>query len=49
MRWRSSRRRWTWPAARVVFCDAVAYDAGWVRVEEIAGRVRVRGLVFRTS
>ena len=31
------------PAARVVFCDAVAYDAGYVRVEEIAGRVRVRG------
>jgi predicted metal-dependent peptidase len=31
------------PAARVVFCDAVAYDAGYVGVEEIAGRVRVRG------
>ncbi|OKI15413.1 hypothetical protein A6A25_13950 [Saccharothrix sp. CB00851] len=31
------------PAARVVFCDAVAYDAGYVRVEDIAGRVRVRG------
>ncbi|MFE9748613.1 hypothetical protein ACFYOT_27205 [Saccharothrix saharensis] len=31
------------PAARVVFCDAVAHDAGYVRVEEIAGRVRVRG------
>jgi predicted metal-dependent peptidase len=27
----------------VVFCDAVAYDAGYLRVEEIAGRVRVRG------
>jgi len=31
------------PAARVVFCDAAAYDAGYVPVEEIAGRVRVRG------
>ncbi|NUT50963.1 MAG: hypothetical protein HOV94_27215, partial [Saccharothrix sp.] len=31
------------PAARVVFCDAVAYDAGYVPVADIAGRVRVRG------
>ncbi|MDP9793418.1 putative metal-dependent peptidase [Catenuloplanes nepalensis] len=31
------------PAARVVFCDAVAYDAGYLTVDEIAGRVRVRG------
>lgn len=31
------------PAARVVCCDAVAYDAGYLPVEEIAGRVRVRG------
>jgi predicted metal-dependent peptidase len=31
------------PAARVVFCDAAAYDAGYLAVEEIAGRVRVRG------
>ncbi|MCT2582840.1 vWA domain-containing protein [Actinophytocola gossypii] len=31
------------PAARVVFCDAVAYDAGYLPVELIAGRVRVRG------
>jgi hypothetical protein len=31
------------PAAWVVFCDAVAYDAGYLPVEEIAGRVRVRG------
>jgi predicted metal-dependent peptidase len=31
------------PAARVVFCDAAAYDAGYVPVETIAGRVRVRG------
>lgn len=30
------------PRARVVFCDA-AYDAGYLAVEEIAGRVRVRG------
>ena len=31
------------PRARVVFCDAAAYDAGYLAVEEIAGRVRVRG------
>ncbi len=31
------------PAARVVFCDAAAYDAGYLPVPEIAGRVRVRG------
>ncbi|SDG11346.1 Predicted metal-dependent peptidase [Lentzea fradiae] len=31
------------PAARVVFCDARAYDAGYVPVEDIAGRVEVRG------
>jgi predicted metal-dependent peptidase len=31
------------PAARVVFCDAAAYDAGYLPVEAIAGRVRVRG------
>ncbi|WP_220447378.1 vWA domain-containing protein [Nonomuraea deserti] len=31
------------PQARVVFCDATAYDAGYLPVEEIAGRVRVRG------
>jgi predicted metal-dependent peptidase len=31
------------PAARVVFCDAVAYDAGYLPVDDIAGRVRVRG------
>jgi predicted metal-dependent peptidase len=31
------------PAARVVFCDAMAYDAGYLPVETIAGRVRVRG------
>lgn len=31
------------PAARIVFCDAVAYDAGYVPVADIAGRVRVRG------
>jgi predicted metal-dependent peptidase len=31
------------PAARVVFCDAAAYDAGYLPVHEIAGRVRVRG------
>jgi predicted metal-dependent peptidase len=31
------------PAARVVYCDAVAYDAGYLRVEDIAGKVRVKG------
>ncbi|PPK97384.1 putative metal-dependent peptidase [Kineococcus xinjiangensis] len=31
------------PAVRVVFCDAVAYDAGFLEVTEIARRVRVRG------
>lgn len=31
------------PAARVVFCDAVAFDAGYLPVAEIAGRVRVVG------
>ncbi|MET7421813.1 hypothetical protein [Dactylosporangium sp. NPDC005555] len=31
------------PAARVVFCDAAAYDAGYLPVAEIAGRVRVKG------
>jgi predicted metal-dependent peptidase len=31
------------PAARVIFCDAAAYDAGYLPVAEIAGRVRVRG------
>ena len=31
------------PAARVIFCDAAAYDAGYLQVDDIAGRVRVRG------
>lgn len=31
------------PAARVVFCDAAAYDAGFLAVDDIAGKVRVRG------
>jgi predicted metal-dependent peptidase len=31
------------PAARVVFCDAAAYDAGYLPVADIAGRVRVKG------
>ncbi|WP_405012864.1 DUF2201 family putative metallopeptidase [Kitasatospora sp. NBC_01539] len=30
-------------AARVVFCDAAAYDAGYLPAEDIAGRVRIRG------
>jgi predicted metal-dependent peptidase len=31
------------PSARVVFCDAMAYDAGYLDVDAIAGRVTVRG------
>jgi predicted metal-dependent peptidase len=31
------------PAVRVVFCDADAYDAGYMAVQDIGGRVRVRG------
>ncbi|MBU3065941.1 hypothetical protein KO481_31025 [Nocardia sp. NEAU-G5] len=31
------------PSARVVFCDAAAHDAGYLPVDDIAGRVRVRG------
>ncbi|MCI8530609.1 MAG: hypothetical protein HFH82_16015 [Lachnospiraceae bacterium] len=31
------------PLVRVVFCDACAYDAGYLSPEEIAGRVRVKG------
>lgn len=31
------------PAARVIFCDAVAYDEGYLSPDAIAGRVRVRG------
>jgi predicted metal-dependent peptidase len=31
------------PAARVIFCDAVAYDQGYMPPEDIADRVRVRG------
>ncbi|WP_238173504.1 DUF2201 family putative metallopeptidase [Kribbella speibonae] len=31
------------PAARVVYCDAAAYDAGYVPVDDIAGRVKVHG------
>jgi predicted metal-dependent peptidase len=31
------------PAARVVFCDAVAYDQGYMRPEAIAEEDRVRG------
>ncbi|SDL64902.1 Predicted metal-dependent peptidase [Nonomuraea maritima] len=31
------------PRARVVFCDAAAYDAGYLPVEEIAGKAKVRG------
>jgi predicted metal-dependent peptidase len=30
-------------AVRLVFCDAAAYDQGYVRPEEIAGRVRIKG------
>ena len=31
------------PFARVVFCDADAYDAGYISPEDIAGRVAVKG------
>lgn len=31
------------PAARVVFCDAAPYDAGFMPPAEIAARVRIRG------
>ncbi|MET9470020.1 hypothetical protein ABZY44_35560 [Streptomyces sp. NPDC006544] len=31
------------PAARVVFCDAAPYDAGYLPPTEIAGRVKIRG------
>ena len=31
------------PLVRVVFCDADAYDAGYVAPEDIAGRVMVKG------
>lgn len=31
------------PAVRVVFCDATTYDEGYLRPEDIAGEVRVRG------
>ncbi len=31
------------PFARVVFCDATAYDAGYLAPEDIAGRVQVKG------
>jgi len=31
------------PAARVVLCDAVAYDEGYLATETIADRVHVRG------
>lgn len=31
------------PYVRVVFCDAIAYDAGWLAVDDIAGHVRVKG------
>jgi predicted metal-dependent peptidase len=31
------------PAARIVYCDAAAYDAGYLPVEQIGGRATVRG------
>lgn len=31
------------PFARVVFCDASAYDAGYISPDDIAGRVAVKG------
>ncbi len=31
------------PAVRVIFCDAATYDQGYMRAEDIASTVRVRG------
>ena len=31
------------PLVRVVFCDAQAYDIGFIAPDDIAGRVRVKG------
>lgn len=31
------------PFARVIFCDAAAYDAGYISPEDIAGKVAVKG------
>ena len=31
------------PAVRVIFCDADAYDAGYIETDQIAGRVKVVG------
>jgi predicted metal-dependent peptidase len=31
------------PSVRVVFCDAAAYDQGYVPPEDIAGRVKIKG------
>jgi predicted metal-dependent peptidase len=31
------------PAVRVVFCDATAYDEGYMAPEDMAGRVKIRG------
>lgn len=31
------------PFARIVFCDACAYDAGYIAPQDIAGRVAVKG------
>ena len=30
-------------AVRVIFCDASAYDEGWMRPEDVAGSVKIRG------
>ncbi len=30
-------------SVRLIFCDAAAYDEGYVRPEEVAGRVRIKG------
>lgn len=31
------------PRARVIFCDAAAYDEGYISPDDIAGRVKVKG------
>jgi predicted metal-dependent peptidase len=31
------------PAARVIFCDAAAYDAGYMKPDDVAGTIQVKG------
>lgn len=34
---------------RVIFCDASAYDAGYLAPEDIAGRVKVKNNILQTN